>query len=310
MDVEWNVRSATQSPERGEAWVRVPKGWEDGDSLWINGVQHAAGAPQMQAGVVAEVVGNRAEVALQRRGETIAAAVFHRPVGGAVFSYARLGGGGMVDPELDHFFRMQSGARMDDPSVRPLAVLVAEGPESMADLTAAELIIGQPVAALPGVTPGPRVAAETGKSWTPQVAGAGDFAWPQFVSLNDVHVKAYATVQLSPEWQVVARVNGAPWIAVRRDHGFWVWLASLPATETDWSRAGAGFVAFFAEMQSRAFGSAGGPPWVEWKAELAPAKNVAFSLDLQPFAGVAAITLLISAVAWQLARRGRPGPSR
>jgi len=275
------------------------------DTLRVNGATRPVTAAELQRGITADIAGTRAALSLEHDGKPLASAVFEMPSGSSIFSLLRFSGTGRFDPDLDRFFLVQGGARIDDPAIQPTVALLADSEWTADELAGAAWVIAQPDAHLPGVTSRDRVVADAGKGWTLEVASGGDFAWPPFVPLKDVHVRAYRPATLSPDWQILARINGDPWIAVRRDHGLWLWLASAPASETDWARAGPGFVGFFAEMQSRALGKSGEQPFVEWTIHPAPPlPQAAAPVNLQPGLGVAAIALLIAASVWLILRQG------
>jgi hypothetical protein len=296
------------SGEGSQAWVRVVDAEKAGaDALRIHGAVRRMTAAELQAGVAVGVAGTRVVLEVLAGEKVLASGAFEKPSTGREFGLLRwTPEGAAIDADLGRFFAMQPGAKIGDVSVRPLAAVVQGAKPSPEELAGIDLVIAGPDALLPGVTPGSRVVAE-GAGWVPHIEEGGTFPWPPFVSLKDVHVKAVREAAFSPEWQVLARVEGRPWIAVRKEKGLWIWLASWPAAESDWSKSGAGFVAFFAEMQARAFGTAGMPPWVEWNRLPSPEPGAARVMALEQVTGGLAMALLLLAVGWQAARHSRAG---
>ncbi len=310
LNPDWSVRSSgtAEGGGRGEAWIRLaaPENTHV-DAVSVDGVRQPVSAAELAAGITAPVAATPAKLALLSSGKVLAAATFERPPMGRTFGFLRLRGpaAGDIDPALQRFFAIQPGVQIDDAGAQPCVVVAKGGNFSAAELAGASFVIAEPDAELPGIKLGARLVAgsDAPASWTPEPVSGGTFAWPPFVSLKDVHVKALREAELSPEWEVVARAGGHPWIAVRRQESLWIWLASEPATDTDWVQSGGGFVAFFGEMEARALGSGGTPAFVEWSRLPAKSPQPASIIPLQRFAGGAAIALLMLASFWHIKRR-------
>src|SRR5206468_2742886 len=123
-------------------------------------------------------------------------------------------------------------------------------------------------------------------------------------------------------WQVLATVDGRPWIALRTVGGdaagaggagrvTLLWLASAPSAETNWPKS-ASFVLFFAEVANRAWeaqaGEAIGGSAVEWErmkettASPHTQPDAARAVDLRDLLGGVAIVLLVGAAGWFVVR--------
>jgi hypothetical protein len=310
---DWSVRSTNVSDANGihaEAWIRLSPAESAGiDAVRVNGIQQSVPAAGLAAGILVPVSATPAELALLSRGNVVATATFEKPADTPrSFGFLRLcaPADGELDPALRRFFEMQPGAQIDDPAAQPVVVLVKGLNLSAEELAGAGLIVAEPDAELPGIKLGAPLSAPP-PGWTPEPA-AGAFAWPPFVSLKDVHVKALRQAEFSSDWEVIARAGGHPWIAVRRKGNLAIWLASAPTSDTDWVQAGSGFVAFFAEMQNRALGAAGQPSFTVWNQRPAIAAHASTAVPLQdPLGGIAIVLLLVASI-WHIKRRAALAP--
>jgi hypothetical protein len=311
LDVTWNVRTLHADTDATQAWIRCPQ-LPVPAILTINGAARSVTPAELRQGLALPVnPDSHGHIALTlQSADAHAAATFSAPGSIPPFGLLEIAAPGVaIDPALSRVFRVQKNVQIGDPSIQPCVVLLNDAHARVADFQNADLVIAQSATPLPGLVPGARVEGNGGKPWVPQVAADSGFNWPSFVSLQDVQVKARRDVALSADWRVLATADGKPWIACRLiskesindNNCMCIWLASDPATETNWP-SHPGFVLFFAEMQHRALGPAA-PRLVDWTClPDAPAALAESPISLAPYLGGAAILLLLAAVAWFLWR--------
>lgn len=315
--VEWSVRtapSAGAAPEITEAWVRCEQAQGPGQLL-INDAPRSLAVAELHQGLALPAVpdgAGRVRLELQTTAGR-AAETFENAADLPAFGLLEATSAAEpMDPALRRVFAVQRGARAGDPSVHPRVLLMSAPEVAPEDLAQADLVVALPSAALPGLTPGTTRSAppDSGAGWTPQPADGGSMAWPSFVKLQDVHATAVRQVQFAGGWEVAASVDAGgqrvPWILARRSQSadgrpvLWLWLASAPATQTDWPNS-PGFVLFFAEMQHRALGML--PAAVtDFVGTKDPVPASAPDIDLDRYLGVAGLAFLIAAMAWVLLR--------
>jgi hypothetical protein len=307
LDVTWNVRTLHADTDTTEAWIRSPQ-LPAPPTLTINGADRPVTPDQLRRGLALPVTPDpHGTITLTlQAGSARAAATFADPGTSPPFGLLEITASGMsIDPALSRVFHVQKNPRPGDPSIQPRVVLLNDAHPRPEDLQDADLVIAQPATPLPGLVPGARSEGQ----WTPQVNADSGFNWPAFVALKHVQVTARRAVTLSPDWRTLATVDGKPWIAYRtinsestnENSAMYIWLASDPATETNWVN-NSGFVLFFAELQQRALATA--PQRLgEW-AKLPETVNAAAisPVPLDVYVGAAAIALLAAAVLWFLAR--------
>jgi hypothetical protein len=307
LDVTWNVRTLHADNGTTQAWIRCPQ-LPAPPTLTINGTERLVSPDQLRQGLALPVQPDpRGTITLSlQAGSARAAATFSDPGTTPTFGLLEIADpNSPIDPALARFFHMQQNARPGDPSIHPRVALLSDANLRAEDPQNADLVIAQPATPLPGLVPG----APVDGPWTPQVAPDSGFDWPSFVSLKDVQVFARRDVTLSSDWRPIATVAGKPWIAYRlinktstNDKStIYIWLASDPARQTTWPNHPA-FVRFFAELQHRALAPAA-QLLADWP-QLPDASN-AFAITpfpLDTYIALAAIALLVTAVAWFLAR--------
>jgi hypothetical protein len=311
LDVTWAVRSpraaADGAPRQAEAWVRCAA--EDGAvTLSVNGAHRPVSAAELRQGVALPVQADaQGRVVLQlRSGSAEAGATFTDTGSASPFGLLEIAAPAAgIDPALRRVFAVQANRRAGDPTVHPRVLLVNDSQVRAEDLQDADLVIAQSVTPLAGILPGAAIQGE----WAPQVESGSGFAWPSFVSLKFVQVRTLRQAAISADWRIIATAGGRPWIAAREiphadgTKALWLWLASTPLTDCDWVKD-PGFVLFFAEMQQRAF-SGERTPYVDWtRLPDTAVESAAAPLALAPYAGVAAMALLLGAMVW-FVRRAR-----
>jgi hypothetical protein len=311
LDVTWNVRTLHADTDATQAWIRCPQLLAPA-TLTINGTARPVTPAELRQGLALPVTPDpQGQITLTlQAADAHAAATFAAPGNIPPFGLLEIAApGAALDPALSRVFRVQKNMQIGNPSLQPRVVLLNDAHARAADFQNADLVIAQSATPLPGLVPGARVEVNGGGPWAPQVATDSGFAWPPFVSLQDVQVHARRDVTLSADWRVIATVGGKPWIACRsisnestnNNKCMYIWLASDPATETNWP-SHPGFVLFFAELQQRALGPAA-PRLADWPQLPAAGTPAAVPpVPLAPFLGMAALGLLVAAVLWFLRR--------
>jgi hypothetical protein len=311
LDVRWSIRTVPGTAH-AEAWVEARA--EDGE-LRINGVGQKVSGPSLAKGMPVPVMPDaQGKVRLElQTAQGRAAAMFEPRTFGLI---ERSTPEAPMDPLLRRVFAVQSAAR-PGLSIHPCVLLVSAPSISPEDLAGADLVIALPTAVLPGLVPGAstqRTASASPASpngWTPQPAPGsgvtGLAAWPSMVPLNDVHVTAARRVVADGAWQPAAVLPvGAqevlPWVLMRQPPAaagaapLWVWLASMPTTETDWFKS-PGFVVYFMHLLEQSLGR-----FDEWIAHAEPLAPGDLPIQLAPWLGAAAIGMIVIAVGWLLVR--------
>ncbi|GEM_PF-2424535 len=206
--------------------------------------------------------------------------------------------GGKIDPALLRLFSVHPSVTTDDPTIRP-AVLLVDDPRFEADsVDARTLVIASPRTPLPGNT-------------LKQVITPAAPARPQSAQLNlaAVRVNRYTSAELSSDWEILATLDGHPWIAMRTESATptaplrrSVWLASNPAQDGNWG-VDLSFVLFFGELLDQMYpATVGTAPsdvgvveWTERRDTSGEPSPTVAPISLMPGAGLAAIVLLASA---------------
>ena len=322
-EMQWSVRSISGEggSEHIEAWARLAPGSDlpPGQAeIGVNDRAQAITAAQLRNGIalpVPEAKGGHVALALLVNHSELARQEFVR--GGTDESFGLLeyaGAGKGIDPALHRAFSVQSGARIGEPSLERTVVIVNDPKMTQLDFPPRALVLAEPATPLEGINPGNRIEAPSPSpgGWSPEVAAAPAdprLTWPAIAPLEGIRVRALRDTAISRDWQVLATAGGRPWILGREtgDGGTLVlWLASEPATETDWP-GHASFIVFLAEMEHRAWGDQGGSQYIAWTPLHSPeaaATQTQASLELGNYCGGLAVALLLIAAAWCFHRIG------
>ncbi len=266
-----NLR-AMPSPPAGvlassEAWIQLVDGQSLPDKLTLTADSDAARIAlptvALRRGIAIALprwAGDTQRLRIMAGPHLVAEAAFAVPLTPRFIVRTISAPGRTIDPALARVFAVQPGAARGDASgdsTLPMVLLVNDPsfPTSSEPLTAAQLIVAMGPSALPGieVLDAQPVALPAGMHPVP--APGADL--PVWVHFDDVEVRAAVRVRLSEAWQVLAKVDGRPWLARRAASGptsskaLWLWLGSSPAAQSNWV-AEPSFVSFFTDILRQA----------------------------------------------------------
>jgi len=318
VDVEWSVRSVGGGEPK--LFVRIPQAAEDGRlSVTYYGPDDRRGftlGGGMAAGVVIDPLTSedgqegggvvRVQVCLTERPlsvplidrflpvhsreRVLCEAKFRRPVGGTFGLLTQTGRGLRADPALWRVFAVNPAARPNDARADRKVLLVNDPAFDVGRVGDNVLIVATGQTRLPGVVLGGTVKGG-------EVEQVGGVNLPTFVRLDRVKVDQLQEATLSEEWEVLAKVDGRPWLATRKFAGtIVIWLASQPSR--DWAMDSS-FPIFFSDLLARTFPmggeGVGGLGIQEWaKEEIEVAKPEERVVGLARWLGVLAMVLLLA----------------
>jgi hypothetical protein len=193
---------------------------------------------------------------------------------------------------MTEVFAVQVGARVDDPTVRPVVLLVDSGELDVGKVAEDSLVVVSAETPVPGI----RVEGMIKFAGDGEVPVAEEL--PGFVDLRHVRVKAMRAATLSAEWRTVVSVERHALVAVRQmsQKGPTIcWVGAEISSGTTWG-ADPSFVMCFAEVLGEAL--PGGKDAREWtstgKGGTEMRKEV--PVDLTPAVGMGALGLIVAAM--------------
>jgi hypothetical protein len=203
--------------------------------------------------------------------------------------------GRVMDPALVRAFALLPGAHRDDPTVQPSVVLVDSRDFDVAKAASDSLLVVSAETPVPGIQPGER-RSFSGEGAVPR---AEDL--PTFIDLRQVRVREMMAAKLSPEWTVMASVEGHPWLAERRfsAKGPTVcWMASRPSSQSTWG-VDPSFVLYCAELRDKTFPATETSAWEVKEESLKKKSTDGAVVELGGVLGLLAMGLIVAAMgAW------------